>query len=165
MRIGALLDGVITPLFLVIIGIRVLFGLVQFFMGTTRHFDSKSFTTKLKNKLMKFDIKSIEFQTFNNIHSSASHEYTLIKQKRLRANNAAFITKDVRQATMKRLRLLNHFLKHKTESSTIAYNKQRNLFKSLIIKSKTFYFQNLDSKDVSNNRSFGKVFDLFFQTK
>ena len=137
MRIGALLYGVITPLFLVIIGIGVLFGLVQFFMGTIRHFDSKSFTTKLKNKLMKFDIKSIEFQTFNNIHSSASHEYTLIKQKRLRANNAAFITKDVREATMKRLRLLNHFLKHKTESSRTVYNRQWNICTSLFRKSKT----------------------------
>ena len=54
---------------------------------------------------------------------SVLNENVSLKQKRLRANNAGFITKDVGKAIMKRFQLINHFLKHKIESSKITYNK------------------------------------------
>ena len=81
---------------------------------------------------MKFDIKDIEFQTFDNILLPVLNENASLKQKHLRANNAGFITKDMRKTIMKRLQLRNHFLKHKTESLRIPCNKQRNLCTSLL---------------------------------
>ena len=70
---------------------------------------------------MKFEINNTEFQTFHYILLSALNENAPLKQN-FRANNAGFITKDMRKAIMKR---------SQPEYSRIAYNKQRNLCTSL----------------------------------
>ena len=91
---------------------------------------------------------------FDNILLSVLNENFPLKQIHLRANNAGFITKDMQKAIIKRWQLRNNFLKHKPESSGIAYNKQRNYCTSLFRKSKASYFQNLDSKVVGENKKF-----------
>ena len=80
-------------------------------------FHSKKFKAKLK-----FYINNIDFQTFHNILLSVLNENVFLKQKQHKANNAGFIAKDIRKPIMKL----------KTESSRIAYNKQRNLCTSLL---------------------------------
>lgn len=84
-------------------------------------FESKKFGTKLETELMKSDINNTEFQTFHYILLSALNENAPLKQN-FRANNAGFITKDMRKDIMKR---------SQTEHSRVAYNKQRNLCSSL----------------------------------
>ena len=66
---------------------------------------------------------------------------------------------------MKRSRLRNYFFKHKMGSSRTAYKKQQNLCTSLLRKSKTSSFQNLDSKIVSDNRTFQKSVSPLFLNK
>ena len=48
-----------------------------------------------------------------------------LKTKHLRANNVGFINEDMQKAIMTRSQLRNHFLKHNTESSIIAYSKSK----------------------------------------
>ena len=48
------------------------------------------------------------------------------KKKYVRANQAPFMNKTLQKAIMERTRLRNKFLKYKTVSNKIAYNKQRN---------------------------------------
>ena len=55
---------------------------------------------------------------------------------------------------MKRSRLRNLFLKKKTDTSRIAYIKQRNYCVSLLRKTKKDHYANLNEKDVPDNRQF-----------
>ena len=58
---------------------------------------------------------------------------------------------------MKRSQLRNNYLKKKTDSNRMLYRKQRNYCVSLLRKSKTNYYANLDAKKVSENKLFWKV--------
>ena len=49
------------------------------------------------------------------------------KEKYLRVNHANFMTKQLRKAIMKRLKLRNDFLKDRNDASLSTYRKQRNL--------------------------------------
>ena len=52
-----------------------------------------------------------------------------IKQKYLRANEAPFMTKELHREIMKRSRLLNNFLRTKSQESRLKYYKNRNFVK------------------------------------
>ena len=58
---------------------------------------------------------------------------------------------------MKRLKLRNNYLKNITDASRMLYKKQKNYCVSLLRKSKTNYYANLDEKNVSNNKLFWKL--------
>ena len=65
---------------------------------------------------------------------------------------------------MKRARLRNFYLKNRTETTKAAYNYQRNIFVSLLRKSKRSYFENLNVKLVRDNKKLWKdIAPLFFQ--
>ena len=66
------------------------------------------------------------------------------------------------KALMLRTKLRNKFLKQKTTESRSAYNKQRNVCVSILRKAEKSYFENLDIKNLSDNRKFwGTVKPLF----
>ena len=63
---------------------------------------------------------------------------------------------------MLRIKLRNKFLKQKRTETRSAYNKQRNICVSILRKAKRSYFENLDIKNLSDNRKFwGTVKPLF----
>ena len=68
-----------------------------------------------------------------------------------------FITKDLSKAIMKRSRLCNKFLKNRTEENKILYTKQRNYCVALLKKLKKIYFENLNEKDILDNKLFWKT--------
>ena len=74
-----------------------------------------------------------------------------------RGNHMLFITKNIFKAIMKRSKLRNNYLKNKTDANRMLYKKQRNYCVSLLRKSKTNYYANLDAKKVSDNKLFWKV--------
>ena len=57
---------------------------------------------------------------------------------------------------MKRSGLFNNFLKNRTEENKILYNRQRNYCVSLLQKSKRRYYENLNIRNVTNNKLFLK---------
>ena len=57
---------------------------------------------------------------------------------------------------MLRSRLCNKFLKTKTEEPKQLYNKQRNLWVTLLRKAKRNYFAELDNRILKDTRNFGK---------
>ena len=57
---------------------------------------------------------------------------------------------------MKRSRLRNSFLVNRTEEHKIIYNRQRNYCVFLLQKSKTGYHENLNIKNVTDNKLFWK---------
>ena len=75
------------------------------------------------------------------------------------------MNKELRKAIMKQSKHKNCFIKQKTESNRIAYNKQRNLCVSLLRKSKKDYFGKLDNKIISDSRTFWKSISPLFSEK
>ena len=68
-----------------------------------------------------------------------------------------FITKEFSRKIMKRSRLRNNFLRKKTEETRKLYVKQRNKCVSLLKKAKKESYQNLDEKNVIDNKKFWKT--------
>ena len=63
---------------------------------------------------------------------------------------------------MQRSKLRNTYLKDKTRAARIAYKKQRNVCVSILRKSKKCYYENLDTKNITDNKKFwGTVKPLF----
>ena len=67
-----------------------------------------------------------------------------------------FMTKQLSKETMKRSRLRSNFLRNRTEENKILYNRQRNYCVSLLRKSKKGYYENLNIKNVTDNKLFWK---------
>ena len=74
------------------------------------------------------------------------------------------MSKELHKAIMKRSRLRNKFLKHRTDTNKKNYNTQKNLCKKLLKNTKKSYFENFDTKKITDNRSFWKaILPLFTQ--
>ena len=76
------------------------------------------------------------------------------KKKYSRGNNMPFINKTIKTAFMKRSRFRNIYLKNRSDNNKREYNKQRNYCVSLLCKTKTNYFANLNEKDLTENKQF-----------
>ena len=61
---------------------------------------------------------------------------------------------------MKRIRFRNQFLKNRTDENKSRYTKQSNYYVSLLRKTKTQYYRNLDEKNVTDNKEFWKTVEI-----
>ena len=84
-------------------------------------------------------------------------QYAPQKKKYVRGNHSPFINKNLSEAIMLRTKLRNIFLKNRTEENKDRYTKQRNLCVTLLRKSKREYFNNLNEKNVCDNKKFWRV--------
>ena len=66
---------------------------------------------------------------------------------------------------MTRTRLRSKFLKDRSEENKKKYSKQRNYCVSLLRKSKSDYFGNLNEKDINDNKTFWKTIKPFLSDK
>ena len=64
------------------------------------------------------------------------------------------MTKQFSKEIMKRSRLRNNFLRNSTKENKILYNRQRNYCVSLLRKSKRGYHENLNIKNITDNKLF-----------
>ena len=65
--------------------------------------------------------------------------------------------KESSKAIMTRTKLRNIFLQKRSEENRIRYTKQRNVFVSLLRKTKKRYYENLNEKSVVDNKLFWKT--------
>ena len=63
---------------------------------------------------------------------------------------------------MNRTRLRNSYLKNRCDANRKAYNAQRSLCVSLVGKAKSDYYNKLNHKKVSDNKTFWKTVKPFF---
>ena len=66
---------------------------------------------------------------------------------------------------MDRSLLRNKVLKTRSNEDKKAYNTQRNYCLALVRKAKKDYYNNLGSKNVTDNKTFSKLLNLFFLKK
>ena len=84
-----------------------------------------------------------------------------LKKRYVRANQSPFMNKKLSKEIMKKSRLRNKFLNTKSDIDRKAYNKQRNYVVSLLRNEKNNFYSNLDTKVVTDNRTFGKLSNHF----
>ena len=107
-------------------------------------------------------MNDLSVHVFKMTFLNALSSFAPVKKKYLFANHSKFVNKELSKAIMLRTKLHNKFLKQKTTETRSAYNKQRNICVSIPRKAKRSYFENLDIKNVSDNRkSWGTVKPLF----
>ena len=73
------------------------------------------------------------------------------------------MNKAISKEIMKSTRFGNQLLKNRTDENKSRHTKQRNYCISLLRKTKTLHYSNLNEKNVTDNKAFWKT--LFFQTK
>ena len=93
-------------------------------------------------------------EKFLQICIKALDELAPQKKKYSRGNNMPFINKTIKNIFMKRSCLRNIYLKNRADNNKREYNKQRNYSVSLLRKTKTNYYANLDEKDLTDNKQF-----------
>ena len=99
-------------------------------------------------------MNSLDFGSLKKCFMELLNDVVPLKTEFLRANHCKFVTKDVSKAIMLRANLINQFLKKRTLEARTKYNKQRNICVSLVKKAKQNYYENLDLKDINDNKKF-----------
>ena len=105
------------------------------------------------------------FESFHFAFKVTLNELAPLKQKLIRNNNEPFMTKTLRKAIMKRSKLRNKFNKERNIENWSEYRRQRNLCSNLLKESKKRHFNNLNVKDVTENKQFWRTIKPFFPEK
>ena len=88
-----------------------------------------------------------------------------VKEKYIRYNQGPFMTNDLRKAIMNQSRILNKFKKDNSEQNKWACKKQRNLCVKLLKKAKRTFYNTLNVKKISDNKTFWKTIKPNFTEK
>ena len=87
------------------------------------------------------------------------------KQTYARGNRMPFINKTLSKEIMKRTKFRHKCLKERTDESKKRYTLQQNYCVSLLEKTKKNYYDSLNEKDVSDNKTFWKTMKPFLSDK
>ena len=126
-----------------------------------KSFDKDRFQVDIKT--CGFDTKDIN--SFKEINLSVFNKYALIKKKCIPSNEAPFMAKNLHKEIMKPSRLRNKYLKSKSLTDRKNYNIQRNFCKKLLRTTKKEYLNNLDTKKITDNKTFWRTVVLTFSNK
>ena len=129
------------------------------------NFKHDDFRNDLIETLQTFDVEYVDYNIFNSSFLKVLNRHAPQKQRYVRSNQSKFMDRELNKAVMKRSRLRNKFIKDKTQVSKEAYTKQRNLCTSMVRKKKRIYFSNLNTRDLTDNRSFWKTVKPLFSDK
>ena len=75
------------------------------------------------------------------------------------------MTKQPRKAIMHRFGLKNFFNKNRTPKTWDSYEKQRDFCVNFLRKTKKEYFENINVKDINDNKKFWETIKPFFSNK
>ena len=75
------------------------------------------------------------------------------------------MSKALRKAIMVRSKLKNKYNKNRTEENWDSYKKQRNFCVNLLRKTKKDYFNDLNIKNITDNKAFWKTIKPYFSNK
>ena len=120
------------------------------------NFDESLFRDELTKKMGKiyFEEESPNYDSFHRTFMSVLEKYAPIKEKKVRANNAPFMNKDLSKAIMTRSRLRNRYNKTPSQENLLAYKKQRNFCVKISRKTKRNDYNNIKINKITDNKSF-----------
>ena len=123
-----------------------------------RNFRIDNFRNDVCIELSKhIPVDSMSYDTFDSVVKQVLNEHAPTKRKYVRANDGPFVTKAFRKAVMLRKKLRNKYNKERTKETERAFKKQRNRCVELLRETKRNYYQNLDLKNLGDNRKFWKI--------
>ena len=97
---------------------------------------NEKFSNEVKNERSKIGSSTLNFEIFKNVCLDVVNKTATLKKKYISENHAVYMDKEFSQAIMKRSRLCNIYLKHKSEENSLAYKNQRNFCVTLLRKKK-----------------------------
>ena len=132
-----------------------------------KNFSNEIFMADFQNRISHVtpENNDLEFDIFKAVLNQAIQKHAPIKQRYVRPNQAPFINKTINKDIMKRSRLRNKFLNTKSDIDRKAYNKQCNLCVSLIRWEKKNFFNNISTRDITDNKTFWKTVKPLFTDK
>ena len=101
-----------------------------------KNFEMFNFNDELKEALENFEKPHMTYEDFKTIFLEILEKHAQTKSKKVRGNNAPFMTKRLSKEIMHRSKLKNKLNKNPTEENRKLYNKQRNFCLSLLRKQK-----------------------------
>ena len=132
-----------------------------------KNFQINQYRDKLTPKLSNIvsENNNIRLNEFLSICMDTLDRYAPCKEKYTCGNHLPFMNKTISKEIMKRTRFRNQFLKNRTDENKSRYTKQRNYCVSLLRKTKTQYYSNLDEKNVTDKKAFWKTVKPFLSGK
>ena len=118
---------------------------------------------KLSNE--KFVINDEGLKRFCELSVNILKKHATRKKRYARGNQMPFLTKELSNEIMTRSRLCNKYFKNRNEENRAIYVKQRNYYVYLLRKSKKKYYENLDEKNLMDNKLFWKTIKPSFSDK
>ena len=110
-------------------------------------------------------INTVDYSQFHEIFLKALDAIAPIKNKILRFNHNPFMSKALRKAIMVRSKLKNKYNKNRTGENWDSYKKQRNFCVNLLRKTKKYYFNDLNVKNITDDTAFWKTIKPYFSNK
>ena len=132
-----------------------------------KHFENDKFRTDLLSEFGKANTEEKE-NGLNNLLNECERILDIHAPRKGRyawGNDMPFMNKALSKEIMKRTRLRNKFLKHRSEENKKKYSKQRNYCVSLLRKYKSDCFGNLNEKNISDNKTFWKTITLYLMDR
>ena len=132
-----------------------------------KHFSNGTFRKDLIDKLSneKFVINDDGLKRFCELSVNVLNKHASRKKKYARGNQMPLFTKELSKEIMTRSRLRNKYLKIRNEKNTAIYVKQRNYCVPLLRRSKKKYYENLDERNLMDNKLFWKTIKPSFSDK
>ena len=124
-----------------------------------RNFSQQDFRQELNNL---FTDDNLTFSPAFNEIVKILDRLAPTKTKIVRGNNAPFMNKNLRKAIMRRSKLRNLYLKNRTNTNKINYNRQRNFCVQLLRQTKKDYFENINDQRIIDNKKFWKTVKPLF---
>ena len=128
-----------------------------------KNFNTDNFKNDLRENLSSNRV--YEYGVFEKIFLSVLDEHAPVKQKTIRANHAPYMTKTLRKAIMKRSELRTKYYKNPTDFNFQKFKKHKNFCSKLYKKERKKYYNNLDLKNIQDNRKFWETVKPFVSDK
>ena len=131
--------------------------------------DYKNFNESLfRNDLdieLSINLNNGQFSNVKLIADRVVKKHIPFKEKHVRGNQGNFMNKNLKKEMMTRSRLLNKFRKNSNDDNKTAYKKQRNYCVKLLRETKKEFYNNLDVRQITDNKSFWKTVKPNFSDK
>ena len=98
-------------------------------------------------------------------NASIASSIVPLKEKFIRSNNSPFMNKTLSKAFMTRFRLRNKFLRNPNSANEFTYKEIRNFCVRVIRREKKTFYNNLDPKQITDNKKFWKTVKPHFSEK
>ena len=125
-------------------------------------FDQKKFEDQLSQLA---SIKTVDYSQSHEIFLKTLDAIDPIKKKILRFNHNPFMSKVLPKAIMFRSKLKNKYNKNRTGENWDGYKKQINCCVNLLRKTNKEYFNDLNIKNITDNKAFWKTIKPYFSNK